>query len=387
MMSLYRLLLILSFFGLASLAIGLGFQMYWPAALGLVLCSLVGLRNFRFSYLEQMPMSQWALLAFIDAYLLSIFFNWSDYENPWPHLAQALPFLFCFLAVQAFKGIFARVSNRKKLSVLFNLFLSAHSLIYVLSLLGQSPLGELSPAYLSLVTVILFSLSFKWELARHITWLWFLFAATGLSLYALIQSTDRSALAGFGVGVVVVVFLTKQFGHPSVAWQKRKAGPFILALCLVVGALFGISSAMEKFLPIKTEKREMREAQAQAAIMGFRASPVFGLGHNLFAPKSDAIKVLGQLNYPNYESRAPGNFLEFLATKGIVGLMILVSFMAFWGFELYQRQDLLTQVMLPAIVALNITGVFEYTLGEGIYLYLVLILYALSQVDKRWIRT
>lgn len=386
-MSVYRLLLILSFFGLVSLAIGLGFQMHWPAAVGLVLCSLVGLRNFRLSYLEQMPMSQLALLAFVDAYLLSIFFNWSDYENPWPHLAEALPFLFCFLAVEAFKGIFARVSNRKKLSVLFNLFLSAHILIYILSLLGQSPMGELSPAYLSLVTVILFALSLKWELARHITWLWFLFAATGLSLYALVNSMDRSALAGFSVGVVVVVFLTKQVGVPSVAWQKRKSGPFIIALSVVVGALLGVSSVMEEFFPEKTEKREIREAQAQAAVMGFQTSPVFGVGHNLFAPKSDAIKILNGLNYPDLESRAPGNFLEFLATKGIVGFMVLVSFMAFWGFELYQRQDLLTQVMLPALVALNITGVFEYTLGEGVYLYLVLILYALSQVEKRWIRT
>jgi|GEM_PF-4464606 hypothetical protein len=386
-MSLYRYLLILSFFGLVSLAIGLGFQVYWLAAGGLVLASLVGFRNFRFSYIEQMPMSQWALLAFVDVYLLSIIFNWSDYENPWLHMAEALPFVFCFFAVQAFKGIFARVSDRKKLSVIFNLFLSAHALVYLLALLGEYPLGELSPAYLSLVTVILFAMSLKWELSRHLTWLWFLFAVTGLSLFALIDSMDRTALAGFAVGVVVVIFLTKQVGVPSVAWQKRKRGPFILALSLVVVALFSISGAVEEFFPEKIEKREMREAQAQAAILGFQNSPLFGLGHNLFAPKSDAIKILKGLNYPGFESRAPGNFLEFLATKGIVGLMVLVSFMAFWGFELYQRQDLLTQVMLPALVALNITGVFEYTLGEGVYLYLVLILYALSQVEKRWIRT
>lgn len=386
-MNLYRFLLTLSFFGLVSLAIGLGLQMYWPAAVGLVLCSLVGVRNFRFSYLEQMPMSQWALLAFVDVYLLSIFLNWSDYQNPWPHLAETLPFLFCFLAVQAFKGIFARVSDRKKLSVLFNLFLSAHTLIYVLSLLGQSPLGELDPAYLSLVTVLLFALSLKWELSRHVTWLWFLFATTGLSLYALIDSMERSALAGFAVGMVVVVFLTKQVGVPSVAWQKRKSAPFILALSVLVAVLFGVGTVMEEFFPEKTEKREIRETQAQAAVLGFQTSPIFGVGHNLFAPKSDAIKILNGLNYPDLEASAPGNFLEFLATKGVVGFMVFVSFMAFWGFELYQRQDLLTQVMLPALVALNITGVFEYTLGEGVYLYLVLILYALSQVEKRWIRT
>lgn len=386
-MGLYRPLLTVSFFGLVSLVLGLGLQIYWPAAIGLALCSLVGLRNFRFSYLEQMPMSQWALISLVDAYLLSIIFNWGDYQNPWPVLLHCLPFIFCFFSVQAFKGIFGRVSDRKKLSVLFNLFLCSHALTYILSVLGQSPIGQLDPAYLSLVTVILFALSLKWKLVRGVTWPFFLFAVTVLSLYALVESMDRAALSGFAVAMVVVVFLTKQKGVPSVAWQKKSRGPFFVALGFMVAALFGVSSAMEEFFPEKTEKREIREAQAQAAVMGFQTAPIFGLGHDLFAPKSDAIKILNGLNYPDLEARAPGNFLEFLATKGIIGFLILVSFMAFWGFELYQRQDLLTQVLLPALVALNITGVFEYTLGEGVYLYLVLILYALSQVEKRWIRT
>src|SRR5690606_13348736 len=83
--------------------------------------------------------------------------------------------------------------------------------------------------------------------------------------------------------------------------------------------------------------------------------------------------------YASFTGHAHNNYLEHLATTGILGLWCLLSFHFFWGLESYRRQDPLAKLALPLVVSLSFSGLFQYTFGDGENLFFIMACYALSQ--------
>ena len=122
---------------------------------------------------------------------------------------------------------------------------------------------------------------------------------------------------------------------------------------------------------------EERFSFYHAALMAFRERPVWGYGYRNFEPNVLDIKKNYDIGHRHYGAHAHNNFLEHLASTGFMGALSFVLFTLSWLIHSYQREDVVGKISFPVVVSFIISGMFQYTFGDGENLFLLMLLWAL----------
>ena len=57
--------------------------------------------------------------------------------------------------------------------------------------------------------------------------------------------------------------------------------------------------------------------------------------------------------------------MEYLASTGLLGFMVLFLFHIFWFLETFKRNDLVSNITNPFVIAFFVSGQSQYTFGDG----------------------
>lgn len=325
------------------------------------------------------------------ALVLSVFANWEEIEKPQENLSKIKYFLLGLLSIFAYRATFSRYMDSKKISLLLYILLGTTSLATLAGLIalfaGTNPLKMTPPCHptracglfgmymtygygIGLFMVLLTgAILYKKELERYISPR-ILYTAWVVNFLGLYFSYARGAWLSFLLGV------------PFFFFRKRKKVFFTgLGLGLIsLGLALGFSPTVRKMFLDRGESDAQRIAFFQTALRAFAEKPVFGLGHRNFEPQVPEIKARYNIAYPNVGGHAHNNFLEFLASMGIIGFMALFLWHLYWALESLGNRGLIGRLSFPFVVALTVGGLTQYTMGDGENLFLIINLWAIGQV-------
>ena len=74
---------------------------------------------------------------------------------------------------------------------------------------------------------------------------------------------------------------------------------------------------------------------------------------------------------------AHNNFLEHLASTGILGGLAFVLFCLLWMIDSYRRKDVIGEIIFPVTISFMVSGMVQYTFGDGENLFLLMLLWAI----------
>jgi O-antigen ligase len=335
--------------------------------------------------------SSWSLFFLIIASIISVVVN--DVERPFSNILKLKYFLIPLLGIFAYRAWFKKSFSEKKVKLVVNLFLISVMVANISGLIGLytgfNPLRFKESCHLSrncgmygmfmtfgygmmFVMIILTGLMLYREKIRKYLNLKILYVSFLVCLVGFILSYARGALIGFFIALPFFFF-------------KNNKKRFLLAFIVII-----ISSLLAfKFIPqinslFTSDARTMsvtrRITQYQAAVKIFMEKPILGIGYKNFEPNSIKYKKKYDIEYHWIGGHAHSNFFEHLASTGIIGLILLIMFHFLWGYEMCVRDDIFARICFPFVIALFISGQFQYTLGDGENLFLIMFIYVLSQV-------
>ncbi len=333
-----------------------------------------------------------SLFALFIVIILSVLFNLDLVERPHKNILKAKYFLIAFLSIFAFRETFANYLDQKKIKILLKLFLFASALATVSGLIGLytgfNPIKfkdachatracGLFGMYMTygygvgflatiLTAMVVYREKFKdWISSRWLIICWI------ISLAGMVLSYARGAWIGFAIALPFI-FLRE---------SKKKFFLVILFGLIGAGALFGISEKVRETFtsPSRGESTIVRLSMYKAAFAAFKERPLFGYGYKNFEPNVAKIKAQHKIERPKNVGHAHNNFLEHLASTGIIGFIIVLLFHGLWTKESYFDSGLLGIVTFPLLINFFISGQAQYTFGDGENLFFILGLFSLHK--------
>jgi len=151
------------------------------------------------------------------------------------------------------------------------------------------------------------------------------------------------------------------------------------------GFLADITSEVEKYIPVPDETHKTGR-NYQEILDDFTHQ---GILYNMFFKKDKTLHKQAEnqsdvghtvLNY-KYIGHAHSNFFQILANTGIIGSVFFITWIVFWFFEMYKRQDIVARITLAFIVCFVVGGLTQSTIIVPENLFFIMIVYAISQVD------
>ncbi len=342
-------------------------------------------KNFRLS------LSSWALFALILISVASLIKSGGPYKNA----IKMKYFLVAILSVFSFEAISRNYLNEKRVKILLNVFLIASAVASLSGLIGLytgfNPLRFKAAChteracgmygmymsygygmgYFVLVSMlVLFNMSKLKKVSHPAIWL----LSNIINFLGFYLSYARGALGAFIAGITIYFF------------QKRwKLGLSIGVLLVAIG--FGLYNSNESFRRMFTERgssNDQRISLYKGAYYAFQESPLLGLGYRNYEDQSVRIKKQYGIDLQvHFAGTAHNNFLEHLASTGILGFIAMILFHLFWLIEMVKRKDLIGQITIGFIVSLIVSGQVEYTLGDGETLFFLMFIYSWSQISRK----
>jgi O-antigen ligase len=374
---------------LALLVFGLGiFTSITLSAAGhifLTLAAFLSIYQWRqHSPKEKFPIavsgSMIALAIFILIIIASVLVNMDTISTPWKNISKAKYFLIALLGIIPLSRF--RPSD-KEIKVLLLVFISATTVASLAGIIayytGMNPLKfkpgchphracgmygmYMTYGYgISLFQILLTGLLlYRKEIQRYLptslligAWL-----VNGLGLFL---SMTRGGWLGFLIALPLFFF------------KKNKKLMLVMGLSFL--ALFSASylvvPQVKSFFDFRAGSDDQRISFYKAAIAAFNEKPVLGYGHRNFEPNSAAIKKRHGIDHDFYSGHAHNNYLEALASTGLLGALAFLAFVVLWLKEAYQRDDLLARLTFPFVASFAVTGLFQYTFGDGENLFLIM---------------
>lgn len=344
--------------------------------------------------LTKLPKSSWALWGVVFSIICSVLINWSDMHTPVKAIMKAKYFVLPLLGIYAYRETFEHWMDLKKIKILLGLTLFATTLASVSGLVGMftgfNPIKFKAACHpsrscglfgmymtygygISMYVVLAIVMFFQMKVWKNISPWWALLINAFVNGIGLIASFSRGAWIGSFVGVGAYLF---------------KVNKKYLMTLTALGAIgFGMayfsSTSVQEMIHGKARKSSstIRLGLYQAAFYAFKENPVFGKGYRNFEPQSVALKEKYDLPHPEFQGHAHNNFIEHLASTGGVGFIFLVAFHLLWLFESYRKKGVHGKLVFPFVVTFIVTGMFQYTFGDGENVFFIMAIYALSQVD------
>lgn len=220
--------------------------------------------------------------------------------------------------------------------------------------------------FMVLLTGVLF---FKKNFEKYIPD-WLLYTAFAINLLGLFFSYARGGWLGY---LVAIPFF----------FIKKKMKMFLGVVgagVLILGLTIATSSQVREMFLERGASNQARIYFYQAAYKAFQLKPLLGWGYRNFEPNSKAIKKKFDIPEPNHGGHAHNNLMEHLASTGFLGFLLFGFFQLFWLIEMWRRDDWVGDLVLPFVISFCVSGLFQYTFGDGENLFLITGVYALSLI-------
>ena len=342
-------------------------------------------RDFRWKGLSK---SWWALLFLISTIVISVWGNWNQMHEPIKNLLKIKYFLLGLLGVFAYRAAFTDYLNERKIKLLLYLFLMTTSLATLIGFMrwyiGIPPSLSRASGFFHMVMTYGYGIGlflipltgmllYKRELSRWID-VRFTMVVWFLNFLGLVFAFCRGAWLGFALALPF--FFIKR--------HRRKFVQSLLGILLLGVLAMAFSPQVQKtfFSAKRIESNMQRLSFFKAAWMAFKEDPWIGKGYRNFEPQSSRIKSTYGLPFENFSGHAHNNFFEHLASTGLVGFIALLLFHLFWLLEMYRRDDLMARLTFPFVIGFTISGQFQYTFGDGENLFLIMTVWAFSQLEE-----
>ena len=345
----------------------------------------VYLRNKSFS----LPLRFWGLFLVWATCVLSVLFNLDILKQPSYNLLKSKYFLIGMLSFFAIHYGAKKYLNKKKIRLVLNLsliFTSVASLSGIIGLFsGYNPLRMqeacslmqncgmfgmlMTYAYgLSLYMVALGGiLIHKKELKDYFNpkLAWMAFA---INLWGLYLTYARGAWIGFLIAIPFFFFKKK----------KKKFIASMLGMTLLFGGII-LSSPNAKRRFFHSQGSDIKRlAFFKTAYHAFKERPFWGYGYRNFEPNVAKLKKKYNIPVaPDMTGHAHNNFLEHLASTGIVGALAFILFCLLWMIDSYKRREITGRIIFPVTISFMVSGMVQYTFGDGENLFLLMLLWAI----------
>lgn len=356
-----------------------------------ILIAFLILLKCKHIYLKDIPLSVWALLAYIGTQLLSSAINFTAMEDKWRSIgAIKYPFIGILgLFIFRYENLQLDHLIKKHVRFAFNIFLATiilafaygFSKVYVgfdfknandyRELLSGVPIFPLGSTFrlggftdvmrygygsaivlLVLLTIILNLKKFS-QLNKTYLWIAFAFGFAGLFM-----SYTRGGMLGFLIGLPVVFFY---FNKRLTVLMSLVAGGLIGLM--VIMALLGGSEKSRFFLSTQSTSNSERMSQYLSGFHAFQEKPIFGFGPQQLKFHVKEIKEKYNLDHKYYVEHSHNVFIETAANTGILGLIAFLAWITLWIKELFlQHNSFARQMFLPVILFLLVAGQFEMLL-------------------------
>ena len=335
--------------------------------------------------------SAWVLLGVIGIAVLSIIVN--DVPNAMRIILKLRYFLIGILMIFALEAWFKENTSVQKIKWIIYLFLICATIASLSGLVakyaGYNYL-KMKPAchadrtcgmygmymtyaygmqFFLIINLALIIFYKKLLVKLNLPFLLIVFLINGVSFYL---SYARGAYLGF-LAAIPFFFLrnnVKRFTWVGVG----------LVFIAMIGFL-AVPQFRETFTDHnRLKSNDQRISQYKVAWRAGLSNPFFGLGYRNFEPQSGKLKAKWGIEYPEFIGHAHNNFLEHLASTGFIGFFLLILFHIFWFIESYQRKDPLGDCSIAFVVALTLSGMVQYTIGDGENVLLIMMFYAITQM-------
>lgn len=327
--------------------------------------------------------SFWALMVMTVFCWLSVVVNWGEMERPFRHILKTKYFIVALLSGISFHYLKKNYLNEKRVRLVLNLFLVATTLATLSGLIGLwsgfNPLKFKAPCHptracglygmymtygygISLFMVLMTGLIvYRKRFERYLT-PWLLYTAFIINLVGLIFSFARGGFLGFFLGIPFLFFKDhlKKFGVGLVVIGALSGGAFL-----------GSQKIRDTFMN-RQGSNDQRIAFFKTAYAAFKEKPLLGFGYRNFEANSREIKKRHNIGHQHFAGHAHNNALEHLASTGALGFVAFIVFCLLWLKESYREP-----ILFAFVMSFLISGLFQYTFGDGENLFLILGVFSL----------
>lgn len=348
------------------------------------------------SNFKEWTKSNWSLLALIVVVILSVVFNQDISVRGYAPLTKSKYYLFGLLSIAPYSFYFKNLKNSpdhdKKITWLLWAVIGTTTLV---SLSGMGAVffgynflrlragfvdrnGGIFGMLMNYAHNMAFFLSilsgmilYRKEIKRYLN-LNLLYGAWIINFLGLYTTYTRGAMLAFLVSLPFFFF-------------KNNKKWFLVSVIAFALAGFGAYKFAGKSMVRPLSDIE-RVSQWKAAYAGFKERPVLGLGYLNFEQRCSALKLTYNIEAQHFCGHAHSNYFEMLASTGAVGFLFFMMWHVFWFIEMYKRDDLIARIALPFIVVFVVGGLTQATFTLGANLFLIMPVYALTQVSSRTLK-
>ena len=328
--------------------------------------------------------SFWALLFLIIICWLSVLSNWNELEKPFKHIFQTKYYLIGLLSTLTFFYLNKNYLNQKKKILLFRLFLISTNIATICGLIGlwtgYTPLKFQAACHatracglygmcmtygygISLFSVLLVGITLQSKRFAHFSPPWLLWSSLIINLTGTFFSFARGGWLGLILAVPFLFFKS----------HKKQFFLTIIGAIILLGGLITFSPKVRDVFLNRQSSNLGRIAFYKAAYRAFTENPFFGVGFKNFEANSTKIKKKYNIEYPDRPGHAHSNILEQLGSTGLLGCIAFLLFLFFWLRETYDQP-----ILFAFVVSFSISGLFQYTFGDGENVFLIMAIFAYS---------
>jgi len=343
-----------------------------------------------------LDLSSLALLLLFVVIIVSVILNLDIVAKPIKNIFKGKYFIIALLSIFAFRETFKNYIDDRKIKIVLKLFLFASALATLSGIIalytGFNPIKFKTACHESracglfgmymtygygvgfLATILSAMVVYRDKFKHWISQEWLIISCT-IAVAGLFLSYARGAWIGYAISLPFI-FLRQ---------SKKKFFASITIGILAVAILFGASQKVREtfFSKNRSESTTVRLSFYKTAWYAFKERPLFGLGYKNFEPNVANIKAKYKIDRPHNIGHAHNNFLEHLASTGIIGFIIVMLFHLAWLKESYFDPGLFGIIVFPFLIGFIVSGTVQYTFGDGENLFFVLGLFSLHKSLKR----
>lgn len=377
----------LVYFGLIVLSIGI-FTSVSFSAVAHILLIIPGIYYFSYWIKERdftPKKSVIALGAMIIICWLSVIVNWSEIDNPFRNIFKTKYFVISFLSYFSFHYARKKFLTEDNKRNIFVLFLVATTIATLSGLIGQltgmNPLKMKAACHetrncglygmymtygygISLFMVLMTGIViYREKFEQYLNRKW-LYAIWFINFIGLLTSMARGAWIGFFLAIPFFFFKRN---------KKLFISVFLVGLVSVLATITFNENVSQMFLERGTSNGQ-RMQHWRTAITATYEKPMLGWGYKNFESIMISIKRKYWIHgYNDGANHAHNNIIEHLASTGILGALAFLSFLILWLRETYRDHE----VLFPFVVSFIVSGMTQYTFGDGENLFLIMTIFSL----------
>lgn len=347
--------------------------------------------------LPKLNLSMIGLCAFICIIFISNLFNIDKFSSIFKIFGNFKYFLIGFLSIFALKELFSssNFTEKRKKFLIYSFILSV-SIATISGLIafktGFNPLkfkaidtgrasgmygmvmsyayslGNLIPLFLSL---LVFKQK-KLEINSKAIIIFIVINTIGLYF-----SYTRGGILGFLAGFSTLSFIKskKLFLYFS--------APVTIVVILSMFNFIDMGSRDQNsnrlFQKANSSSNKIRISQFKASLYTLKDNPFFGVGFKNFQKECSKIKKKYNIEYPHFSGESHNMILEVASGTGLIGLLAFLVWMLGWLKQYFIDNNPHIKIFIPTLGAFLFSGLFESQIGDGEIMYLIMVLYAISQ--------